>query len=115
MRRARIGARHAEDVGVCGSLHGGTDLHARLGARDHLLAARVAAFLRADLVFDHHGGGTGAGILDDRALDVERVAIAGIAVADQRDFRCGAGAVAHAVQHLGERDQPGVRQRETGG
>ncbi len=80
----------------------GADLHARLLARDHLLAAGVAALLRADLVLDHHAGSAGAGVFGHRALHVERVAIAGVAVADDRHLACGRAAVAQRVEHLGE-------------
>ena len=111
VHRAGVGARHDQDVGIGAGVDRGADLHPRLLARDHLLAAGVTAFLRADLILDHHAGGAGAGILDHRALDVERVAVAGVAVADQRDLAGGGAAVAQAVEHLGERDQPGVRQR----
>ena len=115
VHRARIGPRHDQDVGVGARVHRGADLHARLLARDHLLAAGVAAFLRADLILDHHAGRAGAGIFDHRALDVERIAVAGVAVADQRDLAGGGAAIAQAVEHLRKRDQPGVRQAEARG
>ena len=110
VHRARIGPRHDQDVGIGAGVHRGADFHPRLLARDHLLAAGVAAFLRADLILDHHAGGAGPGIFDHRALDVERVAIAGVAVADHRDLSGAGTAVAQAVQHLSKRNQPGVRQ-----
>jgi hypothetical protein len=72
----------------------------------------VAAFLRADLVLDHHAGGAGTGVFDHRALDVERIAVAGIAVADQRHPAGGGAAVAHAVEHLSKGYEAGVRQAE---
>ncbi len=72
----------------------------------------MAAFFRADLILDHHRGGAGTGIFDDRALHVQGIAVAGIAVADQRNFARGGTAVAHAVQHLAKRNEAGIRHAE---
>ena len=99
---ARVGSRHDQDIHAGACFHGGADLHARLVARNHLLAAGMPALLGADLVFDHDRGGARAGIFDHRALHIERIAITGVAVADQRNFRGGAATVAQAVQHLAE-------------
>ena len=43
-------------------------------------------------------GDTGYG----NALNVQRIAITGVAVADQRNFRGGAATIAQAIQHLAE-------------
>ena len=102
VHRTGIGARHDEDVGIGAGVDRGADFHACLLARDHLLAAGVAAFLRADLILDHDAGGAGAGIFGDGALHVQRIAIAGVAVADQRHLAGRRAAVAERVEHLAE-------------
>ncbi len=100
MHRARVGARHHEDVAVRPCIHRGANLHARLLARDHLLAAGVPAFFRADLILDHDAGGAGTRIFRDRALDVERVAVAGVAVSyDWQRARCRTAA-AQSLEHF---------------
>ena len=78
MHGAGIGPRHDQNVGIGLGVDRGADLHPRLGPRDHLLAAGVATLLRADLVLDHHAGCAGTRVFDHRALDVERVAVAGM-------------------------------------
>ena len=54
-RTARVGARHNQDVGVGARVDRGADLHARFFARDHLLAAGVAAF-SGRLILEHNAG-----------------------------------------------------------
>ena len=102
VHRARVGPRHDQYVNAGPRFHGGTDLHARLVARNHLLAAGMPALLRADLVFDHHRRSPGTGIFDHGPLDVQCIAVTGVAVADQRNRRGGAATIAQAVQHLAE-------------
>jgi hypothetical protein len=102
MHRAGVRPCHDQDIDVGSRFHGSPDLHARLVTRDHLLAAGVAAFLGVDLVFDHHSRGTGTGIFDHRALDIQRVAVTSVTIADQRNLRSSAATVAQAVQHLAE-------------
>ena len=98
----RVRACQDQDVALCACLDCRTDLHAGFLPRDHLLAFGVAAFLRAHLIFDHDRRGAGARIFDDRALHVERIAIAGVAVANDGKAGDGAATAPHAVQHLGE-------------
>jgi len=115
VHRACVGAGKDQDVGIGSGIDGCTNLHPRFGARDHLLAAGVTAFLRADLVLDHHGRRAGAGVFRHRALDVESITVAGVAVSDHRNLAGAGAATAQTVEHLGERDQPSVRQPEAGG
>ena len=61
VHRPRVGARHDQDVDAGARIHRGPDLHSRLLAGNHLLAAGMTAFLRADLVLNHHAGRAGAG------------------------------------------------------
>ena len=112
MHRTRIGARQDQNVSVGFRVDRGANFHARFLARDHLFAARVAAFFRADLILDHHRGGAGTGIFDHGALHIQRVAVAGVAVANQRNFCGRVAAIAHTVEHLGERDKAGIGQAE---
>ena len=99
---ARIGARHDQDIGVGLGIHRGADALARLIAGDHGLAAGMAAFLRADLILDHHCRCARPSIFEHVALDIERVAVAGVAVTDHRDG-CGRSTAApQTVEHLGK-------------
>ena len=87
-RPARVGAREDEDVGaLLAGVDRRPDARQRLRSRHHRLAGGVAAALRRHLVFDHHRGEPGARVALHRALDVDRVAEAGVAVADHRDLR----------------------------
>ena len=84
--RARVGARDDDEIGVLAGVDRGVDLADHLGEADHLLALVMAAFLGRDLVFDVKGGDPRFLVLADRADDVDRVAVAGIGVGDDRDF-----------------------------
>ncbi len=88
-------------------------LHARdrLGARDHLLAAGVAAALGPDLVLDHDRGEASLRVAAHAAFRVHRVAVAGVGVADHRDRHRGAD-VAPLIEHLTVGNEPGVGQAE---
>ena len=61
------------------------DLADHLGARDDLLPLVMAAFLRRDLVLDMKPGDPGFLVLAHGADDIDRVAVAGIGVGDDRD------------------------------
>jgi hypothetical protein len=80
-------------------------------AIDDLFASRVAAALRGELVFDHQGRKTRLRVALDAALDVERIAIAGVGVADHGNRYCGTD-VAALVEHFRVADEPGIGNRE---
>jgi len=89
----------------------GPQLPAHLGARDHALAIEVAAALGKGLVLQLHHGRAGALERAHRALRVQGVAEAGIAVHDdgQRDpFRDAR----ERVGHLGRRGQSDIGAAE---
>ena len=103
-------SRSAEDQHVRTLVAGvdrGLDPRHRLGALHHLHAAGEAAALGQALVLDHHRGEAGPGIARHRALDVERIAVAGVTVSDHRNRHRRAD-VPPLVEHLAERDQAGV-------
>ena len=66
-----------------GGLDRGAHLAGGLGERDHGLAGHVAAALREDLVLQVQRRGARAGVCLDGALDVQRVAVAGVGVGDE--------------------------------
>ena len=74
----------------------------------------MAAARGRHLVLDHGAGEAGLGVAADGALDVERVAVAGVGVADHRD-RHRIADVTPLLDHLGVGDQPGIRQAEPRG
>jgi stage V sporulation protein SpoVS len=59
-------------------------LHHLLGG-NYILAGKVTAFLRKRLVLDLDAGGAGALQGANRAHDIDRVAIAGVGIDDDRD------------------------------
>ena len=69
----------------------GADLAAHLGRRDQRLAVEMAAALGKVLVLELDRVGAGALELAHGALDVERVAVAGVGVDDQMGSRRGRG------------------------
>ena len=108
----RIGAGDDEQVpaGLCR----GGDLGRHVMRVGQLLVVQVAAFLRQQLVFDMHRGG--AGILEaaHHVHDVERLAVAGVAI-DQQRQPGRAGDLAHEEAHLVHRDDPEIGQAHRGG
>ncbi len=72
-------------VGIAPRLGGGADLLDALLGRDHFLAGKVPAALGPDLVLDHQPGDAGALEALHREIDVDRVAVAGVAVGLERD------------------------------
>jgi len=71
-----------------------------LGAADDGLDARVAAALRRHLVLDHDARRADLRVAAHRARDVARVAVARVAVGDERDRLERGGDDAAAVLHL---------------
>ena len=109
---ARIGARHDQDISAfVPRIDRRLDPAQRLVSADHQLAARMTAALRRQLVFNHGAGEAGLGIALDSAFDVERVAIAGIGIADHGDRSCVTD-IAPLLDHFGIGDQAGIGQAE---
>jgi hypothetical protein len=110
--RARIGPRHDQNVGAfLARIDRRLNTQKRLVARDHLLAARMAAAFRRKLVFDHRAGKAGLGIAADSAFDVERVAVTGVRVADHGN-RHGVADIAPLFEHLRIGNQPRIRHTQ---
>jgi hypothetical protein len=80
-------------------------------ARDDLLAARVSAALRRELVLDHRAREAGLRVAGDRAAHVHRVAVAGVGVADHRD-RDRRADVPALIEHLAVGDQLRIRRAD---
>ena len=113
-RRGRIRAAEDEDVRpLVAGIDGGPDPGHRLCPVHHLHPASEAAALRKALVLDHHRGEPRPRVARHRPLDVDRVAVAGVPVADDRDRHRGAD-VAPLVEHLPERDEPRVGGADPG-
>ena len=116
---ARIGAGEDQDVAAGGTqggalVDGGADAVERLVAAHHRLARRVAAAFRRQLILDHHRRAAGLGKAMQGAADVHRVAIAGIAIGNQRD-RDGVGDVAGLIDHLAIAHQPQIGRADPAG
>jgi hypothetical protein len=89
---ARVGAGDDHEVGILARLDGGLDLVGHVLGPDHLATKHVATALGPGLVLDVDGRGPGALVGADRHSHVERVAVPGVAVGDDR----------HAGQRLGD-------------
>ena len=87
------GVGAGDDAQMRTRLAGGADFGGGIFRRDQALVVQVAAFLRQHLVFDMYGARARAFQFPDRAHGVERFAITGVAVDDQRQVR---GARHHA-------------------
>ena len=83
--RARVGAGDDHHVGVAAGVDRGLDLADHLGFGDDLLAFVMAAFLGRDLVLDVEPSDPRLLVFAHGADDVDRVAVAGIGVGDDRD------------------------------
>ena len=102
-----VGPGDDEEIAVAAGFHGGTDLLHVFLAFDDPLALHVPALLRPKLVFQKAAGGTRGDQFLHRAIDVQRIAVAGVGVHDDRN------ADAHAdppgpVGDLGLREQAHV-------
>jgi hypothetical protein len=80
--------------------------------RHDLLPLHVPAALRPHLILEEAARGARLHELADGALDVGRVAVAGVRVDHDGDVHRGAHAPGR-VQHLGLRDEPDVGPPET--
>src|SRR5581483_10791697 len=83
-RLARVGARDDEKIIVFSGLHGSAQFFQLLIERDNLLALHMAAALGPVLVLEKHAGGAGPDQILYRAHDVDRIAVAGVSVDDDR-------------------------------
>ena len=102
------------EVVVVPSVDGGVQfLHLLLGGND-ALSLEVAALLRPLLVLEDDAGDARADALAHRADDVERVAVAGVHIGHERHVD-GGDDRAHAIEHLGGREQAVVGGAEGGG
>ena len=110
----RVGAGDDEEVAAPAGLDRRADLVDVVVAGDHLLAAHVAALLRPDLVLQEAAGRAGGDQLVDGAVDVERIAVAGVGVDDDRDRDAHADPPG-AVDHLGLGQQAHVGLADGGG
>ena len=92
---------------------GGPDPGHRFGPVHHLHPAGEAAALRKALVLDHDRGEPRPRVARHRPLDVDRVAVPGVSVADDRD-RHRLADVSPLAEHLPERDEPRVGSADPG-
>lgn len=104
----RVGTGEDQDVApLLARVACGADALHRLAPVHHLLAAGVAAALGRELILDHHRREAGRGVPRHRALHVEGVAVAGVAVADHRK-RGRRADLAPGGDHLAIGDQPHI-------
>ena len=73
----------------------------------------MTAPFRSQLILDHGTGKSRLRIALNRPFDIERIAVAGIGVADHR-HRHRVADIAPLFQHFGIGDQPGIRQTQLG-
>ena len=99
----------AIDDEIAARLRGGGDLGGHVMGIGQLLVVEMAAFLGQQLVLEMNGAG--AGFLEDadHVHDVERFAIAGVAV-DQQRQAAGAGDLADEERDFIDGDDAEVRQ-----
>ena len=113
-RGARVGAADDHEVVVFAGVDGRAELLDLLLGGNDALALEVAALLGPLLVLEDDAGDARAHALANGAHHVERVAVAGVHVRDERHVD-GSDDGAHAVEHLGRREQAVVRCAEGGG
>ena len=102
-----VGARDDDETAVAARVAGGADLRHHRFHRDDLLAREKTASLGKHLVLDVQCRHAGVLILAHGAPHVERVAVAGVGVADDGDvYRLRNRA--RVGGHLGHREQPEV-------
>ena len=99
---------------VAAGVAGGAHFRDHRFHRDDLLAREETASLGKHLVFDVQGGHAGVFVLADGAMNVERIAVAGVGVADDGDvYRLRNRA--RVGGHLGHREQAQVGIAAGGG
>src|SRR5215470_16620270 len=82
---ACIGAGNDDQLGIAPGVDRGADLADHLAEAHHLFALVMAAFLGRDLILDVERCDPRFLVLADRADDVDRIAVAGIGIGDDRD------------------------------
>ena len=90
--RDGVRARHEEEVARAAGLDGGTDAGQVLAPPDHALAGHVPAALGPLLVFQEAAGCAGIDQFAHGARDVQRIAVAGVRVHDDRNLDTAADA-----------------------
>src|SRR6185503_14893709 len=106
------GAGDDLEIAILSCASGGFDLHHGSGAIDDFFAVHVAAALGNDLILELDRGGAGLFVSANQALDVERAAVAVVAVGDER-HRCAGGAQrTHALDHLARANEADVGDAE---
>ncbi len=83
--RSRVGPCLDDEAGVAARLGSGADLLGTFFGRDDLLAGEVTAALGPHLVFEHEPREAGALEALDGEVNIDGIAIAGIAIGLQRD------------------------------
>ena len=111
---ARGGVGAGDDEQMPAGPSGGGNLGSHVMGVGQFLVVQVAAFLRQQLVLDVHRGG--AGILErtHHVHDVQRLAVSGVAVDQQRQAG-GAGDLADEEAHLVDGDHAEVGHAHRGG
>ncbi len=102
-----VGPGDDEEVPLGAGFHGRADLLHVLLPRHDPLAPHVPAPLGPDLILEEAAGRAGRDQLSDRAVDVQRIAVAGVGVDDDRD-RHAHGDPPRPLDHLGLREQPQI-------
>jgi hypothetical protein len=82
---ARVRTGNDDEVGIPPGVDRRMDLADHLGGADDLLSLVMAAFLRAHLILDVECRDPGFLVFADSADHVDRIAIAGIGIGDDRD------------------------------
>ena len=108
LHRNRVGAGDDDEIGIVQGVAHGLELRHHLSGRHDALVVIVAAFLREGLVFQMEGGNARALEGARGGLRIERIAIAGVGIGDDRHI--------DDIHHRGEsfdnvadRDQAEVR------
>ena len=108
------GVGAGDDDEVAAGAGGGGDLGGHVVRSGEAFVVEVAAFLGEQLVFEMHGAGAGFLESADGVHDVERFAVAGVAVDKERQAR-RAGDLADEKADLVDRDDAEVGNAHGGG
>ena len=100
--------RHDEEIGVAAGLHHGAQFLLHFFRRYQLLAREVPAFLRLNLILQMQHRGARFFPQGDGALCIERPAIAGVGIGENRDLRDPADAP-DVFEHLGLGEHAEIR------
>ena len=108
------GVGAGDDTQVAGGADGGGDLARHVLGGGEALVGEMAALLGQHLVLELHGRRPGVLQLAHQAHDVERLAVAGVAVDDERQIHRSADRP-REEDELVEREHPEIGQGEAGG